>query len=501
MEWNQIVWLVLYYGALALLCCYGVHRYLMLILYYKYKHRPLPAPRRFSQLPRLTIQLPIYNEMYVVERLLHAVCSLRYPRNRLQIQILDDSTDETREICAGLLQEYRGKGFDISHLTRPSRTGFKAGALEHGLQFATGDYIAIFDADFVPQPDLLEKMIHYFTDSRIGMIQSRWGHINEDYSILTKVQSMLLDGHFLIEQTARSRSGRFFNFNGTAGIWRRECIESAGGWSGDTLAEDLDLSYRAQLQGWKFLYLPEVVTAAELPVEMNGFKTQQHRWAKGSVQTCKKILPVLWQSPLPFKIKVEGTVHLTSNLAYLPLLLLCFLLNPHLMHPPRETWWRLVLIDLPIFFAASVSVILFYVCAQRELHRDWKRRLLLVPLLMAVGIGLSINNAKAVIEAVFNHRTSFTRTPKYGLVKERVAWREKRYRAIKQMLPWIELACGAYVTYFVILAIQNRAWGAIPFMALFQIGFLYVAFMSIFQQLGFKEPKPAEATMFDAIGV
>jgi cellulose synthase/poly-beta-1,6-N-acetylglucosamine synthase-like glycosyltransferase len=501
MTWDQILWHVLYYGALALLCGYGLHRYLMLVLYYKHKHRPPPTPARLAELPRITVQLPVYNELYVVERLVRAVCALRYPKNRLQIQVLDDSTDETRDICARVVQEHRRKGFDIHHVTRPHRHGFKAGALTKGLRTATGEFIAIFDADFVPEADLIERMIHYFSDPELGMIQSRWGHINADYSVLTRVQSMLLDGHFLIEQTARCRSGRFFNFNGTAGIWRRECIESAGGWMGDTLAEDLDLSYRAQLQGWKFLYLPEVVTAAELPVEMNGFRAQQHRWAKGSVQTCKKILPVLWRSDLPARIKLEGAIHLTSNLAYLPLLLICFLLNPHLMQAPKDLWPRIVLVDLPIFLAASVSVISFYVCAQRELHRDWKRRLVLVPLLMAVGIGLTINNARAVIEALFNHQTSFARTPKYGLGRARTDWREKRYRAVRQAMPWIELACGVYLTWFVALAIEGGFWGMLPFMMLFQGGFLYVALVSISQQFGAKEPKPAAASVFSPVEI
>lgn len=499
MNWNQNIWTILYYGALVLLCCYGVHRYFMLFLYHKYKKCPPPTPARLPELPTLTIQLPIYNEMYVVERLIQSVCNLRYPKDRLQIQILDDSTDETVAICARQVEKYRQLGFDMQHVTRQNREGYKAGALENGLCTASGEFIAIFDADFLPEPDLLEKMIHYFSDPKIGMIQSRWGHLNEDYSLLTKVQSMLLDGHFLIEQTARCRSGRFFNFNGTAGIWRRECIEEAGGWAGDTLAEDLDLSYRAQLAGWKFMYLPDVITAAELPVEMNGFKTQQHRWAKGSVQTCKKIVPVLWKSNLPFKIKLEGTIHLTANLAYLPLMLLCFLLNPNLLHVPHGWRW-MVLVDFPIFIAASVSIMLFYVCAQKDLHRDWKRRLPLVPVLMAVGIGLSINNAKAVIEALFNHQTDFARTPKYGMKQSLETWREKRYRAIKQVWPWIELAFGAYVTYFVVLAVQRHSWGTIPFMVLFQIGFLYVAVTSIIQQLGFKEPKPAEVSALTVLG-
>lgn len=499
MEPNESTLLILYYGALAALCGYGFHRYWMLYLYRKYKRSNPPPPKRFAQLPHVTVQLPIYNEMYVVERLIRAVCSFDYPRDRLQVQVLDDSTDETREICKRLVVHYQAEGFDISHVTRSGRSGFKAGALEHGMRSAKGEFIAIFDADFQPSPDLLQRMIHHFTDPSIGMVQSRWGHINEDYSLLTRVQSMLLDGHFLIEQTARCRSGRFFNFNGTAGIWRRECIESAGGWAGDTLAEDLDLSYRAQLAGWRFLYLPDVVAYAELPVEMNGFKNQQHRWAKGSIQTCKKLLPLLWRSDVPLKIKLEGTVQLTANLAYLPLLFLCFLLNPHLVGATTQGWAWMLAVDLPIFLLASVSIILFYVCAQQDLHADWKRRLWLVPVLMTIGIGLSINNAKAVLEALFNHESAFARTPKYGVRSRSVDWREKRYRAIKRAWAWIELACGVCVTWFVILSLGRGAWGKVPFMILFQLGFLYVGLTSLWQQIGFRTARDTEASVLSPV--
>jgi cellulose synthase/poly-beta-1,6-N-acetylglucosamine synthase-like glycosyltransferase len=318
---------IIYFAMLVGLSCYGVHRYLMIYLYYKYrKQTPKPAGH-FATLPKVTVQLPLYNEMYVAERLLDAVVALDYPKDKLEVQVLDDSTDETTEIVAHKAAELRQQGFDVSHVHRSNRHGYKAGALEHGLQTATGEFIAIFDADFVPQPDLLQTTIQYFTDPNIGMIQTRWGHLNEHYSMLTRLQSMFLDGHFLIEQTARARSGRFFNFNGTAGIWRRTCIISSGGWQHDTLAEDLDLSYRAQIKGWQFLFLPNIVTPAELPVEMNAFKSQQHRWAKGSVQAGKKMLPVLWRTKLPLKIKIEGTVHLTSNIGHLMLLILCLLFH------------------------------------------------------------------------------------------------------------------------------------------------------------------------------
>ena len=296
---------------------YGVHRYFIIYLFLKNRKRePVPAAR-FEHLPVVTVQLPIFNEIYVVERLLSSVSELDYPRDRLQIQVLDDSTDDTREITADCAAELRERGFDVELIHRTDRTGFKAGALERGLATARGEFVCILDADFVPPPHLLRKTVDFFTDPKVGMIQTRWGHLNRGYSLLTRVQAMFLDGHLVLEQTARSRSGRFFNFNGTAGLWRKSCIEEAGGWQHDTLTEDLDLSYRAQLAGWKFVFLPDVVTPAELPVDMNGFKSQQHRWTKGSIQTCKKLLPAIWRSKLPLPIKVEATGHLVSNFAYL----------------------------------------------------------------------------------------------------------------------------------------------------------------------------------------
>ena len=298
---------------------------------------------------------------------------------------------------------------------RTDRVGYKAGALEAGLATARGDFVCILDADFVPQRALLRSAVHFFTDPKVGMIQTRWGHINRGYSLLTRVQAMFLDGHLLLEQVARSRSGRFFNFNGTAGLWRKSCIAESGGWQHDTLTEDLDLSYRAQLAGWKFVFLTDVVTPAELPVDMNGFKSQQHRWTKGSIQTCKKLLPRIWRSGLPLPIKIEATGHLTSNFAYLLLACLCVLLHPS-AGGPQSGWLRMFLLDVPIFLSASVSVAVFYICAQRELHpRTWVKEILLLPALIALGVGLSINNARAVLEAVFNHPSEFTRTPKYGI--------------------------------------------------------------------------------------
>src|SRR5438876_981461 len=476
---GHIIWTVCYLGVLIGLSAYGIHRYFIIYLFLKNRKRgPVPA-RYFEQLPKVTVQLPIFNEIYVVERLLRSVSQLDYPRELLQIQVLDDSTDETCEVVAACAEELRQKGFNVQRIHRVDRTGFKAGALAAGLEAAEGEFMCILDADFVPQPDLLKRTIHFFTDPKIGMIQTRWGHLNRGYSLLTRMQAIFLDGHLLLEQTARSRSGRFFNFNGTAGLWRRSCIEEAGGWQHDTLCEDLDLSYRAQLAGWKFIYLSDVVTPAELPVDMNGFKSQQHRWTKGSIQTCKKLLPTIWASRLPLWIKLEATGHLVSNFAYLLLACLCVLLHPS-AGGPQSGWVRTFLIDVPIFLTASVSVAVFYVCAQRELHpRTWMKQMLLLPCLLALGIGLSLNNARAVLEAIFNHKSDFTRTPKYGIERRSQSWRRCRYRALKSALPIAELAFAIYFSYFVWFAVAHRQFLSVPFLLMFQGGFFYVSLSSL----------------------
>ncbi|MEP7070832.1 MAG: cellulose synthase family protein [Verrucomicrobiota bacterium] len=492
---GDLIWTICYFSVLFGLSGFGLHRYLIVYLFLRHrKHKAVPLGR-FGDLPVVTVQLPIFNELYVAERLLRTVSELDYPRDRLQIQVLDDSTDETRQITAQSAAKLRARGFDVELIHRVDRTGFKAGALEHGLPTARGEYICILDADFVPPPDLLLKTIDFFTDPEIGMIQTRWGHLNRGYSLLTRVQAMFLDGHLLLEQTARSRSGRFFNFNGTAGLWRKSCIQAAGGWQHDTLTEDLDLSYRAQLAGWKFIFLPDVVTPAELPVDMNGFKSQQHRWTKGSIQTCKKLLPVIWRSELPMFIKLEATGHLISNFAYLLLACLCILLHPS-TGGPQTGWVRTLIIDVPIFFAASLSVAVFYICAQRELHpRTWLKEILLLPALLALGVGLSLNNARAVLEAVFNHQSDFTRTPKYGIERKSQPWRNCRYMPLKSLLPLAELFFAFYFSYFVWFAIKNHQYLSVPFLLLFQLGFLYVSFSSLaqwFPKFSFQTNRPVE---------
>src|SRR6266699_147626 len=372
---GYVIWTACYLAVLIGLSAYGLHRYFIIYLFLKNRKRASVPAGQFKQLPKVTVQLPIFNEVYVVERLLRSVSELDYPRDLLQIQVLDDSTDDTREVTASCAEELRQRGFDVQLIHRVDRTGFKAGALAVGLESASGEFVCILDADFVAPPDLLQRTVQFFTDPKIGMIQTRWGHLNRRYSLLTRVQAMFLDGHLLLEQTARSRSGRFFNFNGTAGLWRRSCLEQSGGAQADTLCEDLDLSYRAQLKGWKFIYLSDVVTPAELPVDMNGFKSQQHRWTKGSVQTCKKLLRTIWRSQLPFPIKLEATGHLMSNFAYLLLASLCVLLHPS-TGAPQSGWLRTFLVDFPFFLPASAPVAVFYICAQREHHpRTWMRQL------------------------------------------------------------------------------------------------------------------------------
>ena len=481
---GELLWTLCYLTVLIGFSAYGVHRWWIIYLFLKNRKR-LPQPAaQFDHLPVVTVQLPIYNERYVAERLLRAVAALDYPRELLEVQVLDDSTDDTRELIANEVSALAKTGLDIRHLHRMDRTGFKAGALEEGMKQARGEYIFILDADFLPKPDILHKTVHFFTDPQVGMIQTRWGHLNRTYSLLTRVQAMFLDGHLLLEQTARSRSGRFFNFNGTAGIWRRSCIEEAGGWQHDTLTEDLDLSYRAQLAGWKFVFLSDVVTPAELPVDMNGFKSQQHRWTKGSIQTCKKILPRILRSDLPWKIKLEATLHLTSNFSYLLLAALCVLLQQS--GQGGHGWVRFVFFDAPVFLAASVSVAVFYICAQRELYpRTWMKEILLLPPLIALGIGLSLNNARAVLEAIFNQTSAFVRTPKYGIEaqagEQAATWRQSRYLPIKSLLPVVELGFAIYFTYFVYTSAMSGYYSTLPYLVLFQLGFCYVAFSSLTQ--------------------
>jgi cellulose synthase/poly-beta-1,6-N-acetylglucosamine synthase-like glycosyltransferase len=475
--------LVLYFFVLSILAIYGWHRYYLVYLYMKNRDRvPGPAPLP-AILPKVTVQLPIFNEMYVADRLISAVAEMDYPQELLEIQVLDDSTDETTEISELAVRRLAARGFDIRYLHRVDRRGYKAGALEAGLRESTGEFIAIFDADFVPSKDFLTRTLGYFeADPKVGMVQARWGHINQDYSLLTKIQSILLDAHFVLEHGARNRAGCFFNFNGTAGVWRREAIDSAGGWQHDTLTEDLDLSYRAQLEGWRFLFLPDVVSPAEVPVEMNSFKSQQHRWAKGSIQTCLKLMPRILRSNLPVGVKAEAFFHLSANFNYLLMSVLSILMFPAMYVRYSMGWTEMLLIDVPLFAAATLSVGNFYVVSQRELYADWRQRLRYLPFLMSIGIGLCVNNTRAVLEAVFGRESEFARTPKYGIERDSDEWVGKKYHQSVGVQPVIELALGLYFTGTVFYALANQIYGTLPFLMLFQVGFLYTGLLSIFQQ-------------------
>jgi cellulose synthase/poly-beta-1,6-N-acetylglucosamine synthase-like glycosyltransferase len=474
--------LIPYFTILIILSIYGLHRYHLTCLYLKNRKKSPTPQGHFERLPRVTIQLPIYNERYVVERLLEAVTQVDYPRELLEIQVLDDSTDETRLVASRLVSEYALAGYPISYHSRAHREGFKAGALAEGLQQASGEFIAIFDADFVPPPGILRQMVHYFTDPQVAVVQGRWTWINRHYSNLTEVEAILLDGHFVIEHGARHFSGRFFNFNGTAGMWRRAAIEDAGGWQHDTLTEDTDLSYRAQLRGWKFIYDPKIECPSELPVEINAFKSQQARWAKGLIQVAKKMLPVIWRSEQPLFIKLEATFHLTANIAYPLMLLFSLLLLPALIVRFYQGWFQMLYLDLPLFLAATCSVSTFYMVAQRGLYpRDWWRQTKYIPFLMATGIGLALGNAKAVVEALLGKESEFVRTAKFRVEGRQDSWERKKYLRRGGWIPAVELVLAAYFGCTSAYSVYSENYLTTPFLLLFFVGYSYMGTMSLLQ--------------------
>jgi cellulose synthase/poly-beta-1,6-N-acetylglucosamine synthase-like glycosyltransferase len=475
--------IVAYFTILAILSFYGMHRYVMVFLYHRFRKNAAVVKEKFAELPRVTVQVPSYNEMYVIERAIDAVCSFDYPRDRLDIQVLDDSTDETQTIALHAVERWRSLGVDIQYIHRMDRGGFKAGALENGLKCAKGEFIAVFDADFVPHPDFIQNAIHYFTDPKIGMVQARWEHLNREYSFLTRTQAIFLDGHFMLESFTRFLSGRFFNFNGTAGILRRITIEDAGGWEHDTLTEDLDLSYRAQMKGWKFVFLPDVPVPAELPVEMNSFKSQQCRWAKGAMQTCKKSLPKLLRGNFNPGEKLEAWYHLTGNITYPLMVVFSLLMFPALIIRFNQGWFELLTIDLPLFMLSFSSVTSFYIVSQKALHRDWLKRILYLPGLMAVGIGMTIPGSKAVLEGAVGIKTPFVRTPKFSVEGAQGDWKGKKYRGQIGLLTLIEITLGLYFTFVVFYAWDMGIYGVIPFLMLFQCGYLYTGLWSLVQGL------------------
>ncbi|HEX8838648.1 MAG TPA: cellulose synthase family protein [Candidatus Acidoferrum sp.] len=482
----DLAMMIPYFIVLMVLAMYGLHRYWLVYDYFLYSKNVPSSPPPVTNWPRVTVQLPIFNERYVIERLTEAVARFDYPRELLDVQVLDDSTDETQEVARGCVERHAAQGMPISYIHRTNREGYKAGALENGLKTAKGEFVAIFDADFIPEPDFLRRTIPYFLNpdggENIGMVQTRWTYLNSDYSLLTNVETILLDGHFVVEHGARSRRGTFFNFNGTAGVWRRKVIDDAGGWQHDTLTEDTDLSYRAQLKGWKFLYLPQIECASELPVDMNGFKSQQARWAKGLMQTAKKILPKVFKAEVPWHVKAEAFFHLTANISYPLMIVLSTMLLPVMIVRFQQGWFQMLLIDLPLFLASTCSISSFYLVAQRELRpKTWWRTFLYMPFVMATGIGISVRNAQAVIEAIVGKQSEFARTPKFKIEGRTGTFAKKSYKNKAGWIPYAEVLLGIYFSFTVVYAITNDNYGTVPFLLLFVWGYLYTGVMSLGQ--------------------
>ena len=459
----------LYAVTLGLLAVYGLHRVGMLARFRWKKDRPLPESASRTT-PFVTVQLPIFNERTVASRLIQAAAALDYPRECFEIQVLDDSTDDTRERVDQEVMALAAQGLDIKVVRRDNRRGFKAGALDHGQRIAKGDLFCIFDADFMPASDFLKQTVPYFADPRIGMVQARWEHANRGDSMLTRAQSALLDGHFVIEHKVRHDSGVFFNFNGTAGLWRRQTIEDGGGWQHDTLTEDLDLSYRAQLAGWQFAYLPRVVAPAEIPPDISAFKSQQHRWAKGSVQVFKKLGWRILTSDQPLRVKLEAFSHLTGNVGYPCVLLLAFLLPLSLGLSDVFPHW----VHLILFTTCTLSVLVFYETSQRAVGRSLRQRLVDTIAAIALGIGMCVSQTRAVIEGLLPGTGVFVRTPKKG-----DAPKSAGYRVSLMGWPGVELVLAAWFGYGIWLAIDKQFWGSLPFLFLFFASFAWVGALSL----------------------
>lgn len=473
----MVVLVVIYVAAALLLALYAFNTWILTFFYFKHRTTSLPLPTLAeTKLPRVTVQLPIFNEALVVERLIEAVVQLDYPPHLLQIQVLDDSTDATTEIAQAQVELYRQQGLNIELIHRTDRTGFKAGALKNGLTSATGEFIAIFDADFAPNPDFLRQTISYFIyDPQLGLIQTRWGHLNRNYSWLTAAQALALDGHFVVEQTARNRAGFLINFNGTAGVWRRDCIESAGGWHGDTISEDFDLSYRAQMVGWQCLFLPEVAAPAEIPPQLAAFKRQQFRWAKGSIQCLKKLGWQVFRSPLAWFVKLQALIHLSNYLVH-PLMVILALITPLLMLGATPQ------IHFPLIYLSLVSLgpPFLYAIAQAHLHpHQWRRHYKAMPLLMLLGTGVALSNTQAVIEALLGVGNIFRRTPKFNVYTSSDRWQHSIYRLPLDALIIAELSLGLYSFFGAWMAVANGHYFAVPFILLYAFGFSYVGLQNL----------------------
>ncbi|MCX7995918.1 MAG: glycosyltransferase [candidate division WOR-3 bacterium] len=480
--------LFIYTLVLLVLFFYSIHSYVLIYLYIKFRknkdkkeHEP---GLMLKEYPDVTIQLPIYNEKFVVRRLLNSILMMDYPKEKLEIQILDDSNDETTEIVQAMVKEGLIKGFDIKHLRRGTRNGFKAGALQYGLNYARGEFIAIFDADFVPPRDFLKKLLPEFQKPDVGVVQARWGHLNAEESFLTRSQAVGLDNHFVNEQELRNQAGFFINFNGTCGIWRKKAIIDAGGWSGDTLAEDLDLSYRVQLKGWRIKYRGDVVVPGELPEDADSFRIQQNRWAKGTFQVGMKLLKDVLKSDLKPLVKYEAIVHLTGHINFLAMLLLGIFSFPIIYFKVEKIVSESYYIFASFFTIGAFGYPILYFLSQKSFYHDYKKRWIYIAGVIAYSMGLTISNTKAIIEAFLNKNIIFTRTPKCGGVKT------TRYPTeAKSLIPFLEIILGLYILFTFFYALYNLQFILLPFLGAYGFGFLNLGFSSIKDKFIFLKPQ------------
>jgi len=473
---------LLYLLVVGSLFVFGVNFFYLTYITLRERHQQKALPP-LSLLPRVTVQLPIYNELYVAERLINAAAGLDYPKELLQIQVLDDSKDETVEIIQNLLEKFRLQGIDIVHMHRTDRQGFKAGALAIGLSCATGEFLAIFDADFIPPVDFLRRTLPYFQDPKIGFVQSRWGHVNQNYSFLTRLQSLAIDAHFMVEQFARSQGGYWFNFNGTAGIWRRKAIEDAGGWTADTLTEDLDLSYRAFLRGWRAVYLRDVEVPAELPVSFSAYRRQQHRWARGSLECAVKYIPKIWHTPLPLSLKVEATLHLLGYSVHILMFGLAVLYPLVLILSQRYA--NLVsLFGIGIFFnATALAPTIYFLVAQQQLHKRWWQMVPAIFFMTALGAGMMLNTMRAILQIIQNNKGVFERTPKFGIVNRKENWTRRRYQLRMDPIVFFEIVFALVNAITCLLAVHLQNWAIAFFAFLFSIGLLFTSSLTIAQTI------------------
>jgi cellulose synthase/poly-beta-1,6-N-acetylglucosamine synthase-like glycosyltransferase len=478
--------LVLYSAAMLFILLYSLSQAHLLWSYLRKKIRFTGSTNNLLILPKVTIQLPVYNEKYVVERLIDAVCSINYPGNLLEIQLLDDSTDDSFELAADKVKQWQLKGIDIKQVKRPERTGFKAGALKYGLEIAKGELIAIFDADFLPGPEFLNKVVPHFSNEKVGLVQTRWDHLNRNHSLLTKVQSLALDAHFTIEQTGRNKMGSFINFNGTAGVWRKQTIIDAGNWQDDTLTEDLDLSYRAQLKGWEFVYLEDVLSPAELPMVMSAVKGQQYRWNKGGAEVARKMLGKIWQSKLPLMKKLHGSFHLLNSAIFIAIIVSALLSVPMVAikanYPLFKVW-----IAAGTFTLLSFVVIgLTYFVANRKRFtsgvESWMTYLAYFPVFLSVSMGLSFHNAVAVLEGYAGKKTPFIRTPKFNITEGTNAWKKNKYLTSGfSGILLVEILLAVYFAGAIFLDFYLHDFALLPFHVMLLLGFAAVAGYSVRQ--------------------